>query len=143
MPPGHRLPHPASRPYRLPTDPPPQPLPPGVYPIIGPELATYGVVQPIARQLGFTMLGTLHERIGDTLTVENAGADAEGWGRSGWARFFGQQIDNHYQAFADPQRHRPAVRLPGRRSISGAAVSSPAIAMPRASTSPMAMPTWT
>ena len=60
------------------------------------------MVQPIARQMGFTMLGTLHERIGDTLTVENAGTDAEGWGRSGWARFFGQQIDNRYQAFADP-----------------------------------------
>ena len=86
----------------LPTDPPPDPLPPGVYPIIGPELATDGVVQPIARQMGLAMLGTLHERIGDTLTVENAGADAEGWGRSGWARFFGQQIDNRYQAFADP-----------------------------------------
>ena len=86
----------------FPTDPPPAPLPPGVYPIIGPELATDGVVQPIARQMGLTMLGTLHERIGDTLTVENAGADAEGWGRSGWARFFGQQIDNRYQAFADP-----------------------------------------
>jgi outer membrane autotransporter protein len=86
----------------FPTDPPPSPLPPGAYPIIGPELATDGVVQPIARQMALTMLGTLHERIGDTLTVENAGADAEGWGRSGWARFFGQQIDNRYQAFADP-----------------------------------------
>ncbi len=86
----------------LPDDPPIEPLPPGVYPIIGPELATYGVVQPIARQMGFTMLGTLNERIGDTLTIENAGADAEGWGRSGWARFFGQQIDNRYQAFTDP-----------------------------------------
>jgi hypothetical protein len=28
--------------------------------------ATYGVVQPIARQLGMTTLGTLHDRIGDT-----------------------------------------------------------------------------
>jgi outer membrane autotransporter protein len=86
----------------LPTDPPPDPLPPGIYPIIGPELATYGVVQPIARQLGFAMLGTLQERIGDTLTEENGGADAEGWGRSGWARFFGQQIDNRYQSFVEP-----------------------------------------
>ena len=81
----------------LPTDPPPNPLPPGIYPIIGPELATYGVVQPIARQLGFTMLGTLRERIGDTLTTENVGAGADGW-----ARLFGQQIDDRYQAFADP-----------------------------------------
>jgi outer membrane autotransporter protein len=86
----------------FPTDPPPDPLPPGVYPIIGPALATYGVVQPIARQMGFAMLGTLHERIGDTLTQESAGTDAEGLGRSGWARIFGQQIDNRYRAFADP-----------------------------------------
>jgi len=30
-------------------EPPPNPLPPGTYPIIGPRVATYGVVQPIAR----------------------------------------------------------------------------------------------
>ena len=72
------------------------------------------MVQPIARQLGFTMLGTLHDRIGDTLTMENAGADAEGWGRSGWARFFGQQIDNRYQAFADPSTSWPVARRTGR-----------------------------
>ncbi len=86
----------------FPTDPPPEPLVAGVYPIIGPELATDGVVQPIARQMGLTMLGTLHERIGDTLTIENAGPDAEGWGQSGWARFFGQQIDNRYQSYVEP-----------------------------------------
>ena len=51
----------------LPTDPPPNPLPPGVaFPIIGPELATYGVVQPLARQLGLSILGTLDDRVGDT-----------------------------------------------------------------------------
>ena len=82
----------------FPTDPPPDPLPPGVYPIIGPRLATDGVVQPIARQIGLTMLGTLHERIGDTLLQENP----DGWGRSAWGRVFGDQIDNRYQAFANP-----------------------------------------
>ena len=50
----------------LPPTPPPEPLPPGVYPIIGPELATYGVVQPLARQLGLSILGTLDDRVGDT-----------------------------------------------------------------------------
>ena len=85
----------------FPPDPPPNPLPPGVYPIIGPRLATYGVVQPIARQLGLTQLGTLHERIGDTLTA--AYPEGEGGVRSAWGRFFGQQIDNRYQAFADPR----------------------------------------
>ena len=50
----------------LPATPPPSPLPPGVFPIIGPELATYGVVQPLARQLGLSILGTLDDRVGDT-----------------------------------------------------------------------------
>ena len=84
----------------FPTEPLPTPLPPGVDPIIGPELATYGVVQPIARQLGLMTLGTMHERIGDTL--ENTG-DITGSNRGQWGRFFGEQIDNHYQAFADPR----------------------------------------
>ena len=87
----------------LPPDPPPATLPPGLYPIIGPEIATYGVVQPIARQMGLQILGTLHERIGDTLTVANTGGEGAGLGRSDWARFFGQGIDNRYQAFADPR----------------------------------------
>ena len=112
----------------LPPDPPPDPLPPGVYPIIGPRLATYGVVQPIARQIGLTTLGTLHERIGDTLTVGNAGPGAEGWLHSAWGRGIGQQIDNHYQAFADPRasgradrasvRGRCAARQLRRRAVS-------------------------
>jgi outer membrane autotransporter protein len=87
----------------LPPDPPPSTLPPGKYPIIGPELATYGVVQPVARQLGLATLGTLNQRIGDTMTLANAGTDGTERSRSDWGRFFGQQIDNHYQAFADPR----------------------------------------
>ena len=84
-------------------DPPPATLPPGVWPIIGPELATDGVVQPIARQMGLQTLGTLHQRIGDTLTLANTGGEGSGLARSDWARFFGQGIDNSYQAFADPR----------------------------------------
>ena len=62
----------------LPPEPPVTgPLPPGVFPIIGPEIATYGVVQPIARQLGMTTLGTLHERIGDTSLAEMRGRHAQ------------------------------------------------------------------
>ena len=40
--------------------PPPDPLTPGVWPIIGPELATYGVVQPIARQMGLQNTARAH-----------------------------------------------------------------------------------
>ena len=111
----------------LPTDPPPGTLPPGVYPIIGPEIATYGVVQPIARQLGMTTLGTMHDRSGDPLLNANpattCSSDSDtrdgilrkapvkvptncpyaGWGPSAWGRVLGQQIDNHYRAFADPR----------------------------------------
>ncbi len=110
----------------LPPTPPPGVLPPGLFPIIGPEIATYGVVQPIARQLGMTTLGTLHERTGDTSLAAITGtpcladgatpdgiyrkapvkAPADclnpGWGPSIWGRVLGQQIDNHYRAFADP-----------------------------------------
>jgi outer membrane autotransporter protein len=107
----------------LPSTPPPNPLPPGVaFPIIGPELATYGVVQPLARQLGLSILGTLDDRMGDTsepdgcavtpavapdsLPTRKPGptlAPCPLFSPSLWGRFFGQTIDNHYQAFADPR----------------------------------------
>jgi outer membrane autotransporter protein len=110
----------------VPPEPPPEPLPPGVYPIIGPEIATYGVVQPLARQLGLASLGTLNDRLGDTYTdgsapcvtasalvarkgpelapaASTAGCGLTGWPSSVWGRFFGQSIDTHYRAFADPR----------------------------------------
>jgi len=97
--------------------PPPEVLPPGVFPIIGPELATYGVVQPIARQIGLTTLGSLHERVGDAAadaaclnaTPDDGAAFTKAppapnsCRQAVWGRLFGQQIDNHYQAFADPR----------------------------------------
>jgi outer membrane autotransporter protein len=117
------------------TSPPPGVLPPGVWPIIGPELAAYGVVQPIARQMGLQTLGTLHERIGDTLTLANTGGEGAGVARSDWARFFGQGIDNRYQAFADPRASgwtggfqggvdvRRGSFLPGHRDAAGVYVA--------------------
>jgi outer membrane autotransporter protein len=112
----------------IPPTPPPDPLPPGVYPIIGPELATYGVVQPLARQLGVAILGTLDDRAGDAYDPDGCGvavasqtssvdlptrkptlptrkaslAPCPLFSPSVWGRFFGQRVDNHYQAFADP-----------------------------------------
>jgi outer membrane autotransporter protein len=108
----------------LPPEPPTEPLPPGPHPIIGPELATDGVVQPIARQMGLTTLGTYHERVGDAAADAaclNAPPDDNGLITKApaitkappvpysdcqqvvWGRLFGQQIDNHYEAFADPR----------------------------------------
>jgi outer membrane autotransporter protein len=105
----------------LPPTPPPDLLPPGVaFPIIGPELATYGVVQPLARQLGLSILGTLDDRMGDTYEPDGCAVQpavapdslptrkgrAPGacplFSPSAWGRFFGQTIHNNYQAFAAP-----------------------------------------
>ncbi len=97
--------------------PPPEPLPPGVHPIIGPELATYGVVQPIARQMGLTTLGTFHERVDDAASDAaclNTTSDSAAITKAPpvpygncrpavWGRLFGQQINSHYEAFADPR----------------------------------------
>ena len=107
-----------------PAFPPTPPAPgPGTFPIIGPEIATYGVVQPMAQQLGRAMLGTHDERLGDLYpphcepaetnappyskappyTKAPTDCGAYGWRPAVWGRLFGQQIDNHYQAFADPR----------------------------------------
>ncbi|GGA15258.1 autotransporter outer membrane beta-barrel domain-containing protein [Dyella caseinilytica] len=85
----------------LPIDP-QKPLLPGSYPIIGPELATYGVVQPIARELGMLTLGTMHQRAGDDASTlpTSAGIDAQ---PSVWTRAFASNIDNTYRAFAAPR----------------------------------------
>jgi outer membrane autotransporter protein len=107
-------------------DPPPEPLPPGVWPIIGPELATYGVVQPVARQMGLATLSTFHERVGDaaadaaclTATPDNTAvitkappAPVNNCRPAVWGRVFGQQIDNRYRAFADPRASGQLVGL--------------------------------
>ncbi len=109
---------------------PPVPPVPPPSPIIGPELATYGVVQPLARQLGLSILGTLDDRVGATYEPDGCAvapapetssvdlptrksvalptrkpgpAPCPLFSPSAWGRFFGQTIDNHYQAFADPR----------------------------------------
>jgi len=120
----------------LPNVPPSSPgdLAPGIYPIIGPELATYGVVQPLARELGLSILGTLDDRVGDTYEPDGCAvqpavasvaetpavdlptrkpaavptrkpgpAPCPLFSPSVWGRFFGQTVNNRYQAFADPR----------------------------------------
>jgi outer membrane autotransporter protein len=115
----------------IPPSPPPPILPPDTaFPIIGPELATYGVVQPLARELGLSILGTLDDRVGDTYEPDGCAvapaaetpavdlptrkpaaaptkkpglAPCPPFSPSAWGRFFGQTINDRYQAFADPR----------------------------------------
>jgi len=84
----------------LPEDPPPEELPPGSYPIIGPELATYAAVQPLARELGQRTLSTLRDRVGDSAPMAT---DQPGdHGPATWGRVFGATIDQSYRSFAAP-----------------------------------------
>jgi len=84
----------------LPEDPPPEELPPGRYPIIGPELATYAAVQPLARELGQRTLSTLRDRVGDSAPMAT---DQPGdHGPATWGRVFGATIDQSYRSFAAP-----------------------------------------
>ena len=106
VPPVEPIPPVVRPPEPIPPDPPVEPLPPGVYPIIGPELATYGVVQPLARQLGTTILGTLDDRVGDTYGPDCGGVarpPSAFCGPSVWGRLIAASVDNRYRAFADPR----------------------------------------
>ena len=87
----------------LPVDPPPTLLPPGAYPIVGPELATNGIVQPLARELGWLSLGTFHARRGEVLALERKGE------ATAWARAFGAWLDHRYRAYVDPRARGDAV----------------------------------
>ncbi|TCV96394.1 outer membrane autotransporter protein [Luteibacter rhizovicinus] len=78
------------------------PLPPGSYPIIGPEIATYGVIQPIARELGMLTLGTMQQRTGDSALMQPAPARDDSR-PAVWTRVFASNIDNTYRAFAAPR----------------------------------------
>jgi outer membrane autotransporter protein len=86
----------------LPLNPPPEDLPPGTYPIIGPELATYGAVQPLARELGQRTLATLHDRVGDSALMASGQASPADHAPSAWGRVFAATIDQSYLAFAAP-----------------------------------------
>lgn len=83
----------------LPLTPPPAVLPPGEYPIIGPAVATYGVVQPIAREMGMLTLGTRSQRGGDSAMMM---ASDTAQGPSMWTRLLIDEIDHSYQAYAAP-----------------------------------------
>lgn len=84
----------------LPTSPPPSVLPPGEYPVIGPVIATYGVVQPAAREMGLQTLGTRDKRSGDGAMMLRGDVSH---GPSMWTRLIASDIDHSYQAFAAPK----------------------------------------
>ncbi len=86
----------------LPATPPPASLPPGVYPIIGPEVATYAAVHPVAANLGLMTLGTMDERIGDSALMASADASTDA-GPSVWARVLASTMNNTYLEFAAPR----------------------------------------
>lgn len=83
----------------LPLTPPPAVLPPGEYPVIGPAVATYGVVQPVAQEMGMLTLGSRDQRGGDSAMMIG---DNSTRGPNMWTRLLASEIDHSYQAFAAP-----------------------------------------
>ncbi len=55
--------------------------------------------------MGMASVGTLQERIGNTLSPTLGMDGTDGWWTppSSWVRVLGQQLDNHYRAPTDPQ----------------------------------------
>lgn len=85
----------------LPLDPPQNgDLAPGTYPIIGPEVATYSAVQPVARELGMAQLATLDQRSAGS-NVMAGQASAGNAAPSAWGRVFANHMDHSYRTFAD------------------------------------------
>lgn len=83
----------------LPLTPPSSVLPAGEYPVIGPAIATYGVVQPMARELGMLTLGTRDQRSGDGAMLINGDQPRQ---TSFWTRLIATNIDHSWQAYAAP-----------------------------------------
>lgn len=69
---------------------------------LGPEVSAYAVVQPIARQMGLTTLGTYRQRTGRGYE-EPTSASPTPRSRISWGRVFGEHFDNRYDAVASPR----------------------------------------
>jgi predicted outer membrane repeat protein len=85
----------------------PSQLPPDERPVVGPEIATYSVIQPIARAMGLAVLDTLNDRAGDSYVngktpCSDQSTPVACWKPSLWTRGFTQYLGNTYESFASP-----------------------------------------
>lgn len=70
-------------------------------PLYRPEVPLYAPIPAIARQMGLSTLGTLHERVGEEENLRGlpgSRADANGI----WGRVFGERVNNRWNGTVDP-----------------------------------------
>ncbi|MBI1622386.1 autotransporter outer membrane beta-barrel domain-containing protein [Aquamicrobium zhengzhouense] len=71
-------------------------------PLYRPEVPLYAPVPAIARELGLAFLGTLHERVGDQMSIRLQ-PDQENYFNGAWLRFLGESGRNRWTGSADVQ----------------------------------------
>lgn len=91
-----------------PVDPvaPPTPTPPvpdpdiPVIPLYRPEVALYTPIPAMARHMGLATLGTLHERVGEEINIQNR-PDSGRFGNGVWGRLIGESSDSRWAGTVD------------------------------------------
>ncbi|SUA92996.1 AIDA-I autotransporter precursor [Pandoraea pulmonicola] len=69
-------------------------------PLYRPEVALYTPIPAIARQMGLSTLGTLHERVGDEENLRGL-SEPRTYANGAWGRVFGQRVSNRWNGTVD------------------------------------------
>ncbi len=69
-------------------------------PLYRPEVALYAPIPSIARQMGLSTLGTLHERVGEEENLRGL-LEPRAYANGAWGRVFGERVNNHWNGTAD------------------------------------------
>lgn len=81
---------------------PPTPTTPSspVIPLYRPEVALYMPIPAIARQMGLSTLGTLHERVGEEENLRGL-PEPRAYANGAWGRVFGERVSNRWNGTVD------------------------------------------
>jgi len=69
-------------------------------PLYRPEVPLYAPIPAIARQMGLTTLGTLHERVGEEENLRGL-PEPRAYANGAWGRVFGERVSNRWNGTAD------------------------------------------
>ncbi|WP_150622503.1 autotransporter outer membrane beta-barrel domain-containing protein [Pandoraea captiosa] len=69
-------------------------------PLYRPEVALYSPVPAIARQMGLSTLGTLHERVGEEENLRDL-PEPRAYANGAWGRVFGARVSNRWSGTVD------------------------------------------
>ncbi|WP_047908008.1 autotransporter outer membrane beta-barrel domain-containing protein [Pandoraea faecigallinarum] len=69
-------------------------------PLYRPEVALYAPVPAIARQIGLSTLGTLHERVGEEENLRGE-TSSRAYANGAWGRVFGERVRNRWSGPAE------------------------------------------